>query len=67
MEEVLSFINRKEANSNQELLQKLAEKGTVHQYGLVLPLNKIAEIPGAVVALMHIMNQNTINAHVKVT
>ena len=66
MKEALLFGNHKGANNNQELLQKLVEKDIVHGYGLVLPLDRLEEIPGVLVAPMNIMNQNTIDEHGKI-
>ena len=59
LEEALSFGNHKGANNNQDLLQKLVEKDITHGYGLVLPLNKIVQVPEVLMAPMNVMNQNT--------
>ena len=53
--------NQKGANNNQELLKELAEKDSLHGYGLVLPLDKVKLIPGVVMVPMDITNQNTTN------
>ena len=42
---------------------KLIEKYVVHGYGLILPLRKIDQIPGVLLAPMNIMTQNKINEH----
>ena len=61
MKEALSFGNYKGAVRNTIFLRKLIEKNVVHSYGLVLPLSKIDQIPGVLLAPMNIMTQNTIN------
>ena len=61
LKEALAFGNHKGPIKNQKLLRKLVEKDIVHGYGLVLPLDKITEISGVLVAPMNIMNQNTID------
>ena len=66
LKEALAFGNHKGAIKNQQLLRKLVEKDIVHGYGLVLPLEKITEIPGVLVAPMNIMNQNTIDENGKI-
>ena len=63
MKEALSFENNKGAVRNPILLRKLIDKDVVHGYGLVLPLRKIDQIPGVLLAPMNIMTQNTINEH----
>ena len=55
MKEALSFGNHKGAVRNPILLRKLIEKDVVHGYGLVLPLSKIDQIPGVLLAPMNIM------------
>ena len=63
MKEALSFGNHKVAVSNTILLRKLIEKDVVHGYGLVLPLSKIYQIAGVLLAPMNIMTQNTSYEH----
>ena len=63
MKGALYFGNHKGAVRNPILLRKLIEKHVVHGYGLVLPLSKIDQIPGVLLAPMNIMTQNKINEH----
>ena len=46
---------------NLFFLRKLIERYVVHGYGLVIPLSKIDQIPGVILAPMNIMTQNTID------
>ena len=57
----MAFGNHKGAESNPELLIDLVEKDVTHGYGLVLPLDKLRRIPGALLAPMNVMKQNTID------
>ena len=41
----------------------MVEKGILHGYGLVLPLDKIELVPGVLMAPMNITNQNSIDEH----
>ena len=50
MKEALSFGNHKGAVRNLILPKNWIEKDIVHGYGLVLPLSKIDEIPGVLLA-----------------
>ena len=52
LKEALLFGNHKGANNNQELLRKLVENYVVHGHGLVIPLDKLEDIPGVLVAPM---------------
>ena len=61
--EALAFGNHKGAKANPKLLRKLVEKDVLFGYGLVLPLESLRAIPGALLAPMNIMKQNTINKH----
>eukprot|EP00957_Ditylum_brightwellii_P046745 3547939-Ditylum_brightwellii.AAC.1 len=61
LEEALEFRNHKGAIKNLELSKKLVEKDIRHGYGLVIPLNKLQLIPGAILAPMNIMKQNMTN------
>ena len=63
MKEDLSFENHKGTVRNTILLRKLIEKDVFHGYGLVLPLSKIDQIPGVLLAPMNIMTQHTIDEH----
>ena len=62
----MSFGNHKGATSNPKLLRKLVEKDVSHGFGLVLPLDKLHKIPGALLAPMNVMQQNTIDEHGRV-
>ena len=66
LKEDLEFGNHKRANNNPELLKKLVEKDITHGYSLVLPLDKISRIPGALMAPMNIMKQTTTDEHGKI-
>ena len=59
--EALTFGNHKGATSKPELLRQLIEKDVIHGFGLVIPLSTVNYIPGALLAPMNIMKQNTID------
>ena len=59
--EALTFGNHKGASSQPELLRQLIEKDVIHGFGLVIPLATVNCIPGALLAPMNIMKQNTID------
>ena len=61
LEEALTFGNHKGASSQPELLRRLIEKDVTHGFGLVIPLSTVKCIPGALLAPMNIMKQNTID------
>ena len=61
LEEASVFGNHKGAESNPAILKDLVKKDVTHGYGLVLPLDKIKRIPGALLAPMNIMKQNSID------
>ena len=61
LEEALEFGNHKSAESNPVLLRELVEKDVTHGYGFPLPLVELHRVPGALLAPMNIMKQNTIN------
>ena len=61
VKEALAFGNHKGASAKPELLQKLVSKDIKYGYALVVPLSKFERIPGALMAPMNIMNQNTID------
>jgi len=61
LEEALEFGNHKGAEKQSELLEKLVKKDIIHGYGLVLPLDKITRVPGALMAPMNIQRQDTID------
>ena len=64
--EALAFGNHKGAKANPKLLRKLVEKDVLFGYGLVLPLETLKVIPGALLAPINIMKQNTIDEHGRV-
>ena len=57
----LTFGNHKGASSQPELLRQLIEKDITHGFALVIPLSTVKCIPGALLAPMNIMKQNTID------
>ena len=59
--EALTFGNHKGASSQPELLRQLIKKDVTHGFGLVIPLSTVNRIPGALLAPMNIMKQNTID------
>ena len=63
LQEALAFGNHKGATSNPEVLRDLVKKDVTFGYGLVLPLDKLDRVPGALLAPMNIMRQNTIDEH----
>ena len=63
LEEAMAFGNHKGAESNPGILRELVKKGVIHGYGLVLPMDKLERIPGALLAPMNIMKQNSIDEY----
>ncbi len=61
VEEALTFCNRKGATKQPDLLKLLVKDGVIHGFALPLPLNKIAQIQGILLAPLNIQAQNTIN------
>ncbi len=61
IEEALLFSNHKGAVKQQDLLRKLVTDDVVRGFALLLPLNKIAQILGVLLAPLNIQAQNTIN------
>ncbi len=61
VEEALIFGNHKGAVQQQDLLRKLVTGNVVQGFTLLLPLDKIAQIPGVLLAPLNIQAQNTIN------
>lgn len=59
--EALTFGNHKGATNDPILLRKLVEKDVTYGYSLVIPLSSVRLIPGALLAPMNIMHQNTID------
>eukprot|EP00957_Ditylum_brightwellii_P107943 8233778-Ditylum_brightwellii.AAC.1 len=57
----MQFGNHKDATSKPLLLRNLIKKDVMFAYSLILPLHKIMRIPGALLAPMNIMRQNTID------
>ena len=58
--EALTFRNHKGATSKPEVLRNLVQIDVKNAYGLVIPIKSLVDIPGALVAPMNIMCQNTI-------
>ena len=63
VEEALLFGNHKGAVKQQDLLVKLVTDDVIRGFALPLPLDKIAQIPGVLLAPLNIQAQNTINEH----
>ena len=61
LEEALAFGNHKGAEQDPKILKELVERDVTHGYGLVLPLEQIKRIPGALLAPMNVMKQNSID------
>ena len=61
MNEALIFANHKGASLHQELLRELIIDNISQGFILPLPLSKITRIPGILLALLNIINQNTID------
>ena len=59
--EAFKFGNHKGATQNQDLLKSLIEEDVTHGFILPLPLEKIKQIPGILLAPLNIVRQNTIN------
>ena len=59
LEGSLVFGNHKGAESNPAILKDLVKKDVTHGCGLILPLDKIERIPGALLAPMNGMKQNS--------
>ncbi len=63
LQDALTFRNHKGASAHPKLLRKLVEKDVNFGFGLVIPLSTVNNIPGALIAPMNIMEQNTIDEH----
>ena len=61
VEDTLNFGNHKGANKQQELLKKLITDDVIRGFTILLPLSKIVQIPGILLAPLNIQAQNTIN------
>jgi hypothetical protein len=61
VEEAIIFGNHKGAEKQQDLLIKLAKDNMTQGFALPLPLDKIASIPGVLLAPLNIQAQSTIN------
>ena len=61
VEEALVFGNHKGAVKQQDLLVKLVTDDVIRGFALPLPLDKITQIPGVLLAPLNIQAQNTIN------
>ncbi len=59
--EALTVGNHKGATSQPLLLQQLLVKDITYGFGLAISLSTVHSIQGALLALMNIMKQNTIN------
>ncbi len=59
--EALTLGNLKGAYSQPDLLQSLFENDVTHGFCLVIPLFLVSLIPGALIAPMNVMEQNTID------
>jgi hypothetical protein len=66
VEEALVFGNHKGAVKQQDLLVKLVTDDVIRGFALPLPLDKIARIPGVLLAPLNIQAQNTINERGKI-
>jgi hypothetical protein len=66
VEEALVFGNHKGAMQQQDLLKKLVTNDVVRGFALPLPLDKITQIPGVLLAPLNIQAQNTINERGKI-
>ena len=60
--QALAFGNHKGATSQPKLLKELVTKDITHGYAMTLPLSKLRRVPGAILAPMNIMRQDTIDA-----
>jgi hypothetical protein len=63
----LTFGNHKGASSQPELLQKLVKKDVTHGFGLIILLSVVSSIPGALLAPVNIIKQNTIDKQGQLT
>ena len=63
VEEALAFGNHKQAEMNPELLTSLIVDDVTHGFALPLPLEKIARLPGVLIAPLNIASQDTIDEH----
>jgi hypothetical protein len=61
VQEAIIFGNHKGAVEQQDLLIKLVKDNVTRGFALPLPLNKIASIPGVLLAPLNIQAQSTIN------
>jgi hypothetical protein len=61
IDNALAFGNHKGDMQQPELLLKLIQDNVDQGFALPLPLNKIKQLPGILVALMNIQLQKTIN------
>ena len=61
VKEALVFGNHKGAIKQQDLLKKLVTDDVIRGFALPLPLNKITQILGVLLAPLNIQVQNTIN------
>jgi len=66
VKEALVFGNHKGTVKQQDLLVKLVTDDVIRGFTLPLPLEKIAQIPGVLLAPLNIQVQNTINERGKI-
>jgi hypothetical protein len=67
VKEALTFGNHKGATNNHELLELLVNNNVIHGFALPLPLPKIKNIKGALLAPLNIQAQHSINKTGKIT
>ncbi len=63
VEEALVFGNQKGVTQQHDLLKKLVTGDVILGFALPLPLDKITQIPGVLLAPLNIQVQNIINEH----
>ncbi len=61
IKEALTFENHKGATNNHELLESLMNDDVIHGFALPLPLPKIKNIKGALLAPLNIQAQHSID------
>ena len=66
LEEALLFGNHKGVKQNTKILKDLVNKDVTHGYGLVLSLDELRRMPGALLAPMNVMKQNSIDEYGKI-
>jgi hypothetical protein len=61
MEKALTFGNHKGATKQPDLLKLLVNNDVIHGFALPLPLDKLAQIQGILLAPLNMQAQNTID------